>query len=326
MIETIARELKNNDDFLLATHVNPDGDAIGSLNALALVLEDMGKRVVAYCQDEVPVFLRFLTYSDRILHEIPPHARFQVAVVLDCGELDRIGNVVEVLRQVEKIIHIDHHSSSNDFGQLNLVLPERSSTAEILYEIFKAMPVSLNREAAENIYAAILTDTGSFRFGNTTANALALAAEMVSLGVAPEKVAAEIYESMKPERLQLLALSLNTLTLRADGRLAAMLVSQYMLEQTGTTFVDTDGFVNYPRALSDTKMAIFFREMASDQVNVSLRSRGGLNVAEFARRYKGGGHHNAAAFRARGSLSEVVEKVLAAAERFVAGGCSEFRA
>jgi phosphoesterase RecJ-like protein len=320
MIPTIARELKNNDHFLLATHVNPDGDAIGSLNALALVLEDMGKRVVAYCQDEVPGFLRFLPYSERILTEIPPDARFQVAVVLDCGELDRIGNVAGVLQQVEKIIHIDHHSSSDDFGQLNLVLPELSSTAEILYEIFREIPVSLNREAAENIYAAILTDTGSFRFGNTTAKALALAADMVSLGVAPDKVAAEIYESMRPERLQLLALSLDTLTLRANGRLAAMLVSQEMLAATGTTFLDTDGFVNYPRSLSDTEIAVFFREMDSSQVNVSLRSRGDLNVAEFARKYQGGGHHNAAAFRAQGSLSEVVEKVLTAAENFIAGG------
>ena len=320
MIPTIARELKNNDDFLLATHVNPDGDAIGSLNALALVLEDMGKRVVAYCQDEVPGFLRFLPYSDRILKEIPPDARFQVAVVLDCGELDRIGNVAGVLQLVEKIIHIDHHSSSDDFGQLNLVLPELSSTAEILCEIFKAVPVSLNREAAENIYAAILTDTGSFRFGNTSAKAQTLAAEMVSLGVAPDKVAAEIYESMRPERLQLLALSLNTLTLRADGRLAAMLVSQEMLAATGTTFMDTDGFVNYPRSLSDTEIAVFFREIGSSQVNVSLRSRGGLSVAEFARKYQGGGHHNAAAFRAHGSLSKVVDKVLAAAEKFIAGG------
>jgi len=320
MITKIARELKNNDDFLLATHVNPDGDAIGSLNALALVLEDMGKRVVAFCQDEVPAFLRFLPHSDRILTEIPSHARFQVAVVLDCGEVDRIGNAAQVLHQVEKIIHIDHHSSGEDFGQLNLVLPECSSTAEILYEIFKAIPVSLNSEAAENIYAAILTDTGSFRFGNTTAKALALAAEMASRGVAPDKVAAEIYESMRPERLQLLALSLNTLTLRADRRLAAMLVSQAMLEKTGTTFMDTDGFVNYPRSLSDTKIAVFFREMDSGQVNVSLRSRGDLNVAQFARKYQGGGHHNAAAFRAKGSLSEVVEKVLTAAEKFIAGG------
>jgi phosphoesterase RecJ-like protein len=320
LIAAIARELRDNKRFLLTTHVNPDGDAIGSLGALALVLEDMGKKVVAYCQDEIPGFLRFLPYSDRIVREIPGPDRFDVAVVLDCGELDRIGNAAAVMQQVEKIIHIDHHSSSDDFGQLNLVRPECSSTAEILYEIIQAIPMSLSPEAAENIYTAILTDTGSFRFANTTARALEIAAEMVALGVAPDKMASEVYDSMSPERLRLLAMSLQTLTLRANGRLATMQVSRRMLEQTKTTVMDTDGFVNYPRGISTAEMAIFFREMDSGKVNVSLRSRGRLNVAEFARTYDGGGHHNAAAFRAAGSLDEVVKEILAAAEQFIAGG------
>jgi phosphoesterase RecJ-like protein len=320
LIAAIARELRDNERFLLTTHVNPDGDAIGSLGALALVLEDLGKKVVAYCQDEIPGFLRFLPYSDRIVREIPGLDRFDVAVVLDCGELDRIGNAAGVLQHVEKIIHIDHHSSSDDFGQLNLVRPECSSTAEILYEIFQAIPASLSPEAAENIYTAILTDTGSFRFANTTARALDIAAEMVALGVAPDKIASEVYDSMSPERLRLLALSLNTLALRVNGRLATMQVSRRMLEETKTTVMDTDGFVNYPRGINTAEMAIFFREMDSGKVNVSLRSRGRLNVAEFARNYDGGGHHNAAAFRAAGSLPEVVENVLAAAEKFIAGG------
>ena len=320
MIATIARELENNERFLVATHVNPDGDAIGSLGALALVLEGMGKQVVAYCQDEVPGFLRFLPYADRIVREISGPDHFDVAVVLDCGELDRIGRAVEVLQHVRKIIHIDHHSSSDDFGQINLVQPECSSTAEILYEIFQAIPVSLTRETAENIYTAILTDTGSFRFANTTPRALAIAAEMVALGVLPEKVAGEIYDSMSPERIELLSLSLNTLTLRKNGRVAAMHVSRRMLEETGTSLIDTDGFVNYPRAISTAEIAIFFREMDADEVNVSLRSRGGLNVAEFARIHGGGGHHNAAACRLRGSLAEVVDKILTAAEEFVEQG------
>jgi len=320
MIATIAQELKNNERFLMATHVNPDGDAIGSLGALALVLEGMGKQVVAYCQDEVPEFLRFLPYADRIVSEISGLDRFEVAVVLDCGALDRIGNAAEVLQHVGQIIHIDHHSSSGDFGQLNLVRPEYSSTAEILYEIFQAIPVSLTPEVAENIYTAILTDTGSFRFANTTARTLAIAAEMVSLGVVPEKVAGEIYDSMSPERIELLARSLDTLTLRSNGRVAAMHVSQRMLEETGTSLIDTDGFVNYPRAISSAEIAIFFREMDADEVNVSLRSRGGLDVAEFAQIHGGGGHHNAAAFRLGGSLSEVVEKVLAEAGEFIVGG------
>ena len=320
MIAAIARELRDNKRFLLTTHVNPDGDAIGSLGALALVLEDMGKEVVAYCQDEIPGFLRFLPYSDRIVREIHGPDRFDVAVVLDCGELDRIGNAADVLQHIEKIIHIDHHSSSDDFGQLNLVRPECSSTAEILYEIIQTIPASLSKEAAENIYTAILTDTGSFRFANTTARALDIAAEMVALGVAPDKIASEVYDSMSPERLRLLARSLHTLTLRANGRLATMQVSRQMLEETKTTVMDTDGFVNYPRGISTAEMAIFFREMDSGKVNVSLRSRGKLNVAEFARNYNGGGHHNAAAFRAEGSLPEVVEKILVAAEEFVAGG------
>lgn len=320
MIATIAREFKNKHRFLLATHVNPDGDAIGSLGALALVLEGMGKQVLAFCQDEVPGFLQFLPYSDRIVREIARPDEFEVAVALDCGELDRIGNAAKMFQGVQKIIHIDHHSSGDGFGHLNLVRPECSSTAEILFEIFQAIPVALESQAAENVYTAILTDTGSFRFANTTARALAIAAEMVSLGVAPDKVAGEVYENISPERLRLLALSLNTLTIRSNRRLAALQVSRQMFEETGTTAAETDGFVNYPRAINGAEVAIFFREMDSGLVNVSLRSRGRQNVAEFARIYGGGGHHNAAAFRCQGTLAEVVEKVLAAADEFIAGG------
>jgi len=317
MTSTVALELRNNHRFLLATHVNPDGDAIGSLGALALVLEGMGKEVVAYCQDQAPGFLRFLPYSDRIAHELPSSDRFEVAVVLDCGELERIGAAAQTVLRVRKIIHIDHHSSGNDFGTLNLVDPERSSTAEILYEVFQAIPVEVSREAAENLYTAILTDTGSFRFANTTPRALSIAGALVARGVEPDKVASAVYECMSPGRLRLLSLSLNTLTIRAEGRLAAIWVTQQMLVETGTAAADTDGFVNYPRSITTSEIAIFFRELEDGRVNVSLRSRGTQNVAEFARMYGGGGHQNAAAFRHQGSLPEVMSHVLAKAEGFL---------
>jgi phosphoesterase RecJ-like protein len=318
MISTIARELKENHRFLVATHVNPDGDAVGSLGATALVLEAMGKEVVAYCQDQVPGFLRFLPYSDRIVHHLPDSDGFEVAVVLDCGELERLGAAAQAIQRVRKIIHIDHHRSGNDFGTLNLVEPERSSTAEILYDVFQAIPVELSRGAAENLYTAILTDTGSFRFANTTARALSVAAAMMLRGVEPDRVASAVYDCMSPGRLRLLGLSLNTLTIRAQGRLAAIWVTHQMLAETGTTAADTDGFVNYPRSITSSEIAILFREIDADRVNVSLRSRGTQDVAEFARMYQGGGHQNAAAFRLQGSLPEVVSHVLEAAERFLA--------
>jgi bifunctional oligoribonuclease and PAP phosphatase NrnA len=317
MTSTVALELRNNHRFLLATHMNPDGDAIGSLGALALVLEGMGKEVVAYCQDQAPGFLRFLPYSDRIAHELPSSDRFEVAVVLDCGELDRIGAAAQMVQRLQKIIHIDHHSSGNDFGTLNLVEPERSSTAEILYEVFQAIPVEVSRAAAENLYTAILTDTGSFRFANTTPRALAIAGALVARGVEPDKVASAVYDCMSPERLRLLSLSLNTLSIRAEGRLSAIWVTQQMLAETGTTAADTDGFVNYPRSITSSEIAIFFRELDDGRVNVSLRSRGTQNVAEFARMYGGGGHQNAAAFRLPGPLPEVMSQVLAKAEGFL---------
>jgi phosphoesterase RecJ-like protein len=318
MTSTVALELRNNHRFLLATHVNPDGDAIGSLGALALVLEGMGKEVVAYCQDQAPGFLRFLPYSDRIAHDVPSSNRFDVAVVLDCGELERIGAAARVVQRMHKIIHIDHHSSGNEFGTLNLVEPARSSTAEILYDVFQAIPVEVSREVAENLYTAILTDTGSFRFANTTPRALAIAGALVEKGVAPNKVAGAVYDCMSPGRLRLLGLSLNTLNTRAEGRLAAIWVTQQMLAETETTAADTDGFVNYPRSVTTSEIAIFFRELDDGRVNVSLRSRGTQNVADFARMYGGGGHQNAAAFRLPGPLPEVMSHVLAKAEEYLA--------
>ncbi|MBW2070781.1 MAG: bifunctional oligoribonuclease/PAP phosphatase NrnA [Deltaproteobacteria bacterium] len=319
MISAIAQELREHSRFLLATHVNPDGDAIGSLGALALVLEGMGKTVLAYCQDQVPGFLEFMPFADRIVHEIPTGENFDAAVVLDCGEVNRLGKGAEAVLQAGKIIHIDHHSSGNGFGDLNLIRPECSSTAELLYEIFGALAVELSKPVAVNIYTAILTDTGSFRFANTTARALSIAAEMVSLGVEPEEVASAVYDSMTPGRLRLLATSLQTLTLRADGRVAAIWVSREMLADTGTTAQDTEGLVNYPRSLRTVEIAVLFKELTTGEINVSLRSRGKCNVADFAQMYAGGGHENAAAFRLKGTLEQVVDEVLQAAEEYLQG-------
>jgi phosphoesterase RecJ-like protein len=236
---------------------------------------------------------------------------------LDCGELDRVGAAAQMVQRLPKIIHIDHHSSGNDFGTLNLVEPERSSTAEILYEVFQAIPVEVSQAAAENLYTAILTDTGSFRFANTTPRALAIAGALVAQGVEPDRVASAVYDCMSPGRLRLLSLSLKTLSIRAEGRLSAIWVTQQMLAETGTTAADTDGFVNYPRSITSSEIAVFFRELDDGRVNVSLRSRGTQNVAEFARMYEGGGHQNAAAFRLPGPLPEVMSQVLARAEDFL---------
>ena len=306
----IIDKIKKNKTFLVASHIRPEGDALGSALALAISLKAIGKSVTVFNQDPVPDTLGFLPMSAEIVHEIEDPAYYDVGIVLDCSDLDRVGREAKKIREIKEIINIDHHKTNSGFGDLRLVNPHKSSTAEILYDLLLEVPVPIAYETAVNLYTAILTDTGAFCYSNTTASTLKIASELVATGVNPSEVAEEVYEKQSAARLRLLGLVLGKLEILDNGRIGSVLVLSSMLEKAGATQDLTENMVNYPKSIRGVQVALLFREVSTNHYRISLRSCDGVDVSDIAKDFGGGGHPRASGCTIKGSLPEVKERVL----------------
>lgn len=304
MINDIVTEIERNSSFLITTHENPDGDAIGSTLALANYLSRLGKEVTIYCSDPVPDLYRFLPMSDRAVTAIPPRP-YDICFVLDVGELRRAGQELAKFGQIGKYINIDHHLHCEHFGYINLIDPEAAATGILIYRILKGAGHEPDYDTALCIYTAIITDTGSFRYSNANKEAFAAAGDMISKGINAWSVAEKLYESQPRQRLELLALALSTLAISDDGSYASIAVTLDMYKKSGGNAELTDGFVNYPRSINGVEVAVFFRELSDGLFKVGFRSKGKVNVSALAAGFGGGGHHNAAGCTISGSLEEV---------------------
>lgn len=314
MIQKVLKEIEQHDKFLITTHVKPDGDAIGSLLATAEVLEQAGKNVELYCQDTLTHWQNMLPGAHRIHNQIQsPLDTFEAAIILDCGDLSRIGEYQDGIATIPVLINIDHHLTEKPFTELRLGNTSASSTSELLFDLFDTWNIRWTPSIATNLYVGIFTDTGSFRFSNTTERCFEMASFLVNSGAKPAEIAQNIYGQCHINRLKLLCLVLNTLELVCDGKISHITASQEMFAKTDTSARDTEDFINFPRSLRGIKIAIFFREEKNGLINVSLRSLGEVNVARFAGEFDGGGHWNAAACRFRNSsLDNVKREILRA--------------
>ena len=305
-VEKIANAIRENRRFLVATHVRPDGDAIGSVLGLTHMLRKLGKIADPFCEDPPPPGHDFLAGSGDIAHEPPPPERYDAAVLVDCGEFNRVGSKLsESVRRGPFLINIDHHVSRVPFGDIDWVEPTASSTCEMLYELSTGLPLDLDAQIATHLYTGLLADTGSFRFSNTTHRVLEIATRLVAAGAQPAYIAEQIYDSAPPQRLQLLARVLSTVAFFQQDRLATAEMTRKMFAETSTSPVDAEGFINHLRSVKTVEMAMLFREEDNGTINVSMRSKGSVDVATFAQRFNGGGHRRAAAFRVPGLLAEV---------------------
>jgi len=292
MIEQLVALLADNRRFLVVSHESPDGDAIASTLALANALREQGKEVVALNHDGVPGDYQFLPGWERVVTCVPADSRFDVAFVLDAGELRRAGAWIRGVCRT--LVNIDHHPHSEDFGDLYWVDPAASATGVMVYRLLQAAGWPVSSEVATCIYTTILSDTGSFRYSNADPEAFRVAGEMVALGVDPWQIASGLYESQEEVRLRLLALALPTLEVASCGLFAAITVTSEMLAVTGATAEHTDRFINYPRSIRGVEVAIFLRQLGPASFKVGFRSKGTIDVGALSREFGGGGHHNAA--------------------------------
>lgn len=311
-MQRIIDAIRNNERFLITAHVRLDGDAVGSELALYHALRGMGKEAVVFNEDSVPWNYRFLPGCDAIIHDLPPLEQFDGIFVLDCSELDRVGEGAERIRATRRIINIDHHLSNEGFTELRLTDARASSTGELLYRLLDAMGIALTTDVATNLYAAILTDTGGFRYASTSKDTLIAAGMLLGAGADPQWISENIYENNPLARLRLLAAVLGTLTLELDDMVGSLVVSQEALTAAGATPEHTDGLVDYPRSIQSVVISVLFTQIAGNLYKVSLRSKGKWNVERVARSFGGGGHLNASACRISGDLPDVRRRLMEA--------------
>jgi bifunctional oligoribonuclease and PAP phosphatase NrnA len=311
-VAAVADAIRSHDRFLLITHENPDGDALGSILGLKLALDQLGKDAVMYLYGDAPLpaEYRFMELED--LHrELPDDWRDRVLIAVDCANESRPGPDPEPLDGAPLIVDIDHHHDNTRFGHVNLVVANASSTGEVLRDLFAALGVELTPEIAEALYIAVVTDTGRFQYSNTTPKALRLAAELVEAGADVHRIFQSVYETVQFAKLKLLARALERAQIYDGGRLVVSYLLRSDFTDIGAAEAYSEGIIDYLRAVEGADMAALIREPPRSDGpthRVSLRaSTDELDVSAIARKSGGGGHRQAAGFSSDDSIEGITK-------------------
>ena len=318
-LDRILERLREAQRFLIVSHVSPDFDTVASQLALKLALEKIGKQVVVVNADPIPPNMRFLPGIRNVRRTLPARTSFDAAVFLDAGTPDRFGVFLEGNHRdrLGNIIKIDHHLTGVEFADWEFVDSNRASTGELIYEVIRRLPAAMDHDIAFNIYCAIVSDTGSFRYSNTNPAAFRCAGEMLKFGVNPWQVTTNLYENRPEAELRLLSKVLDTLEISHCGTYATLTIAQKDFEDTGAAEYMTDGFINFARSLQGVEVAILIRERdrKNGRFKVSFRSKGNVNVATIAESLGGGGHHNAAGCSVDGPLPQIKNQLFHIVEK-----------
>ncbi len=310
--------IKKGKRFLVVSHVNPEGDAVGSLLGVALALRSLGKDAVAYLEDPIPALFKFLPGADTVVHSLDGAGSFDATFAVDCGQKERLGKGFVELKEPGTIVNIDHHATNDNFGDVNIIEPGASAAGELAYDLVKAAGIEITTDIAVNLYVAIHTDTGSFRYSSATADAFTKAGDLVRHGAKPWDISSRVYENHPLKRYKLLGMVLSTIDVfdlgEADGavKVATLLVTRKMFDTAGADKDVADGFVNYARGVEGVAVGLLFRETGPDEYKVSMRSKGDIDVSAVAMSFGGGGHRNAAGFSVKGGIKDVKERVISA--------------
>jgi phosphoesterase RecJ-like protein len=313
--DELVDELRRSDKLLLTTHENPDGDALGSLLGMHLVLRQLGKDTLMFlAANQFPLPYEYQRMDlDEVRHELPADIDERTIVFLDCGNVDRTP--VHFLQGSHlHVLNIDHHHDNTRFGTVNLVVPEASCAAEIVYDLAKELGVVITPELAEALYIGLVTDTGKFMFENTTPESHHMAAELIEAGVQPQEVHRKLYEELPEARLQLLARALTNVHRFDDGRLTLTHLTREHFAESGAMESDSEGIVDHMRQVEGTVMAGLVRELLDKEGlrKVSLRATDGrVDVSIIARGLGGGGHRQAAGFTTDIPFDALVERLRA---------------
>jgi len=313
-LRRVAEAVRAHDRFLITTHENPDGDSLGSILAMKLALEQLGKDGVMYLSGETPLptEYRFMPLEG-VRRSLPDDAAERVVLALDCANERRIGPDETLLDRSPLVIDIDHHHDNSRFGDVNVIVPTASSTGEVLRDLFHELDVKLTPEIAEALYIALVTDTGRFQYANTTPKTLRVAAELVECGADVHRVFQVVYENVAFAKLKLLARALEHARVYEGGRMIVSHLERSDFEAAGAAEPFSEGIIDYLRAVEGAEIAALIREPPSQNGplrRVSLRTRAeDIDVSAIARKSGGGGHRQAAGFSSESSVEEITDFV-----------------
>lgn len=321
--QEIQKIIEKNQTFILSTHINPDGDAIGSEIGLYHYLKSLDKDVYILNADPLPELYHFLDeYHEYVQKFSPEHEilfdQADVIFILDISTTERLGRLGEdILNSKAKRICIDHHTSNSIKYDIAVIDQTASATGELIYFFLKYINAEITKEIAECLYVAIMTDTGSFRFSNSSSQSHYVTSELIKTGINNRKIYEYVYENNPPRKVHLFAKTLSTLEIVHNGIIASMELTQNMLKSTGTTKEDAEGFVDYLNTIKGVKLSLLFYEVNENTTKVSLRSKGDVDVDKLAGEFGGGGHmHSAGIFYPGGKLKDVKKKIITRAKQY----------
>lgn len=316
-LNEIADILRKHNNFIISSHIHLDGDALGSEIALFAMLNQLKKNVKIINQDETPEIYQFLPYVQEIISskDISKDTHFDiepgtVLIVLDSSNLDRIGEINVDFKKIDFIINIDHHPSNNLFGKYNYINSKASSVGEILYSLCKKIKCTINQNIAVALYTAIITDTGSFKYTNTSAETFQIASDLVKNGVNPANISNYIYNNNSPSAIKLLGKALSKLAIDPSSKISWTFVTREMLNSIQARDEDVEGIVDKILSIRNIQVSVFFRESEEGFIKASFRSKGKFNVDYFARHFGGGGHHNAAGCNIKDNINNAINEVI----------------
>jgi phosphoesterase RecJ-like protein len=304
-VNSVLEAIHSAQSILVSSHARPDGDAIGSMLACGMLLEQMDKHVSLVLSDRVPLLYRWLPCSEHIGHTEHVSGHYDLTILLECDGLERSR-----LKGLEgrRIVNIDHHASGRPFAAVNWIDPQASAVAELVFELAVAAGVTITPDMATCLYTAVLTDTGSFCYEGTDAHTLRLATELVNLGARPAQIAQEVYFTNPLSKMVLLGAALSTL--HREGRIAWLWVTHEDMLRSNAAEEDCEGIVNYAIAIAGVEVAVLLRELPDHRVRLSMRSKGRVNVAQVAEALGGGGHVNASGCTLPGPLANATHSIV----------------
>jgi len=310
----ITKLLEKNNSFLITSHKNIDGDAIGSELALYFILKKLNKKPIILNQDRLPRIYNFLPDSDKV-HCLEDNyiniKNIDVGIIVDCTNFERIEETYKIFKNIKNIINIDHHNSNENYGDLNYIDSLASSVGEIIYDLIKFINLDLLDEKISTcLYTAIITDTGSFRYSNVSSKTFSVVSDLASQGIKPNLIADNIYNRNTYSGLKLLGKALLTLEVDESNYVSWLTITRDMLNNTEANDEEVEGIIDVARTLENTEVSILFRETKDNKIKVSFRSKGDFNVNKFAGKFNGGGHPNSSGCVCSGKIAEVKENIL----------------
>jgi len=312
--DEITKVLQKNNNFLITSHINLDGDGIGSELALYFILKKLKKKPIILNQGKFPKIYDFLPGINKVQYLEDNYIdtkSIDVGIVLDCSNVKRIGKTYEIFKNIKTIINIDHHTSNKNFGDLNYVDSSVSSVGEIIYELIRFINIDLlDEDISTCLFTSILTDTGSFRYSNVSSRTFKIASDLTSFGIKPHLIADNIYNRNTYSALKLLGEALSTLEADDSNYVSWLTITRKMLNNAKANDEEIEGIIDVATTLDNNEISILFRETKDNKIKISFRSKGNFDVNKFAGKFNGGGHPNAAGCLCSGKMYKIKEKIL----------------